>query len=408
MRAKNIAGQAVVDPADGAGTVSFGSLRTPIARYIVFGADPNNPNHMIAADAENSQMKFSADGGTNWYPLPQLTQAVTGNGQYLFTVSELTLPSVIAWDPYDSCHILVGTIQNGIFRSTDSGNTWAQINGSKACTFVSSFYFPPSGQVWVSTNGRGLWTLNLNRQANPNTKCRFPDPRGRPQVEPPVAIDFATSSGQPFKGMDDPAVCPACSIIVVHNGWITDLQMTDDNVREVAISGGTIAQVDRSGREVPLAIPNVYQPGDGKLTARIKSRELEGSRRIRGLVLEGTRLRMVIASDTDLQFAPSRTPMVFVSGTKTAGMSSLEPGEPVRVIGTNFLPASGAGEPVRILFDGKVAAEKVPVRDDGSFSIDIPVTHLPGEMAVTAEQQDGRRLTRETATIDIVAQDRPE
>jgi photosystem II stability/assembly factor-like uncharacterized protein len=408
MRAKNIAGQAAVAPADGAGTISFGSLRTPIARYIVFGADPNNPDHMIAADAENSEMKFSADGGGNWHPLPQLTQAVTENGQYLFQLAELTLPSVIAWDPYDSCHILVGTIQNGIIRSTDGGNTWARINGSKACTFVSSFYFPPTGRVWVSTNGRGLWTLNLNRQADPNTRCRFPDPRGRPQRVPPVVIDPRTGSSQPFQGMEDRTVCPTCSIVVVHNGWVTDFKMSDDTVSEIAISGGTISQLDRSGREVPLAILNVYQPGDGKLKTRIKSRELADSRRIRGLVLEGSRLRAVIAADADLPFAPARIPTVFISSTINPGKSSLEPGEPVRVIGANFVPVAQSGEPVQILVDGTVAAKSVPVRDDGSFSIDVPFTHLPGDMVVTVEQRDGRRLTRESATIEIVSSDRPE
>src|SRR5438876_880415 len=408
MRASNLAGQAVVAAADGAGTISFGSLRVPIARYVVFGADPNNPNHLIAADAENSQMKFSADGGAGWHPLPQLTQAVTDNGQYLFTLSELTLASVIAWDPYDSCHILVGTIQNGIIRSTDGGNSWAQIPGSKAVTFVSSFYFPPTGAVWVSTNGRGLWTLNLNRQTGAKAgKCRFPEGGIRPPVvEPPIAIDFASGSSQPFQGLNDPVVCPNCSVVVVHNGWVTDLQMSDDSIREIAISGGTISQLDKSQREIPLAIPNIYRPGDGRLEGRIKTRELTASHRVRALILEGTRLKAVIASGTELSFVPTRTPMVYV--LSKGGTSMLESGEPVRVIGANFLPAAGGGEPVRILFDGQVAAEKVPVRDDGSFSIDIPVTHAPGDLVVTVEQRDGRRLSSEKATIEIATQDRAE
>jgi photosystem II stability/assembly factor-like uncharacterized protein len=408
FRATNIAAQAAVAAADAAGTISLGSLRVPIARYVVLGADPNNPNHLIAPDADSAEMKFSRDGGATWHPLPQLTQAVTGNSQYLFTVSELTLASVIAWDPYDSCHILVGTIQNGIIESTDGGNTWAQIAGSKNVTYVSSFYFPPTGAVWVSSDGRGLWTLNLTRHTGANAvRCEFPGGRiAPPVVEPPVAIDFSTGSSQPFQGLNDPAVCPGCSIVVVHNGWVTDLQMEGDNVREIAISGGTISQLDRSGREVPLAIPNVYRPGNGKLTGRIKSGELTGSRRIRALILEGTRLKAVIAADMELPFAPLRTPMVFASNATRAGASELGSGESVRVIGQNFVPASHAGEPVTILFDGEPVGKSVPVRDDGSFSIDIPLAHGPGELVVTAEQKDGRRLTRERAMIDVIAQDR--
>jgi hypothetical protein len=115
----------------------------------------------------------------------------------------------------------------------------------------------------------------------------------------------------------------------------------------------------------------------------------------------------VIAAEGELSFAPPRTPMVFVHGASRRG-SSVEPGEPARVIGANFLPASRAGEAVRILFDGRVVVESVPVRDDGSFSVDVPVQHLPGEMVVTAEQRDGRRLTMARAVIEITRADRPE
>jgi len=250
--------------------------------------------------------------------------------------------------------------------------------------------------------------VSLNRPAGADAgRCRFPSGPGTVvPVEPPIAIDPATGSSQPFRGLDDPAVCSNCSVVVVRNGWVTDLQMSADALREVAISGGTIFQLDRSGREVPLAVSNVYRPGDGRLEGQIKGRELSGSRRVRGLILEGNRLRMVIASGKELSFAPSRTPMIFVSSAK--GASSLEPDEPARVTGANFLSGSSAGEPVRILFDGKVVADNVPVRDDGSFSIEIPVRHSPGELVVTAEQRDGRRLTTERATIDVGTQDRSE
>jgi hypothetical protein len=100
-------------------------------------------------------MKFSSDGRTNWQPVPQLTAAVTDSGRYLFSKGERSLASVVAWDPYNRCHILVGMIQNGVIRSTDGGGTWQRIEESRAITFVSSFYFPPTGDIWVSSHGRG-------------------------------------------------------------------------------------------------------------------------------------------------------------------------------------------------------------------------------------------------------------
>jgi hypothetical protein len=75
------------------------------------------------------------------------------------------------------------------------------------------------------------------------------------------------------------------------------------------------------------------------------------------------------------------------------------------VVGTNFLPASDPDAPVRIQFDHEVVAERVPVQPDSSFSVDILVRHLPGEMIVTAEQRDGQRRTVERAIIDVMTKD---
>jgi photosystem II stability/assembly factor-like uncharacterized protein len=400
MRISNLAGQATVRDAD-TGLGGVGSLRVPIARYVVFGADPREPDHLIAPDVESKEMKFSTDGGASWHPLPQLTQAVTDYGKYLFTVGELSLASVIAWDPYDSCHILVGTMQNGIIRSTDGGSSWARIKGSTSATFVSSFFFPPTGNVWVSTNGRGLWTLRLGRNgASDPQRCRFPTPPAGPVVQPPIVITAADNSTHEFRGLDDPTICARCSIVVVRNGSVTDYEVKGGNLGEFAISGGTVAQIDRAGREMPLAIPNVYRAGSGKLESRLKGLRMQPTERIRALIVEDARLVAVVASAEELAFAPTRTPMVFVhNAAKTGAPSAVQSGGSVRVAGTNFVPGFG----VRILFDGTPVADHVAVGDDGSFAIEVPVTHAPGELTVTVEQRDGQRLTVEKATIDVVA-----
>jgi hypothetical protein len=404
VRAKNIAGTATVADADHG--ISLGSLRVPIARYVVFGVDPKNPEHLIAPDADAEVMKFSADGGTSWHALPQLTNAVTGNGQYLFELGELTLASVVAFDPYDSCHILVGTIQNGILRSTDGGNTWAQIQGSKPVTWVSSFFFPPTGDVWVSSNGRGLWRLKLNRQANADShRCQFPVPPGRvPPVAPPIAID-ANGASHDFRGLDDPAICSDCRLVVVRDGWITDLDRGDGALRGFAISGGSVAELDRNGREVALSIPNTYRPGNGRLERSVKGIAANDTRRVRAIVLEGTTIRAVVASAEDLALAPARTPRVFVQNADTHAVPSIvQSGESVRVSGAGFVP----GSLVAIRFDGVDVRGDVAVGDDGTFSVTLPVSHAPGELDVTAEQHDGNRVTIEHATIDVASADEEE
>jgi hypothetical protein len=396
MRVRNLATTREVGRADSLGLGALGSLRTPIARYMVVGVDPRNADHLIAPDMQDREMKFSADGGTTWFPLTALTTAVTDSGRYLFHVSDQSLASVVAWDPYSACNVLVGTIQNGVIQSKDGGRTWARIEGTTPVTWISSFFFPPTGDVWISTNGRGLWTLDLDRQIETDAdRCPFPVPP--PGGFPPDTVivgDPVAGVPRPFQGLGDSSVCLGCSVIVVRDGWVTEFQVSADTLREIAISGGTVSRVDRTGKELPVGVPNVYRAGDGRFRDRAVGRGIGESRRVRGLVLEGPQLRGVIAARDELPFAPPRTPAVFVHGVITSGSAStVRSGELVRVVGTQFLPPARSGQPVRILFDQEVVAERVPVRADGTFLIELPVRRPRGEVIVTVEQRDGRRLT---------------
>jgi photosystem II stability/assembly factor-like uncharacterized protein len=398
LRASNLAGTAAVRRADSLGMGAIGSLRVPIARYVVFGVDPRNQNHLIAPDIQDKEMKFSADGGTTWFPLPQLTQAVTDTGRYLFNISDQSLASVIAWDPYDACSILVGTIQNGIIHSSDGGRTWAPIKGTRPVTWISSFFFPPRGQVWISTNGRGLWRLKLDRRTDADpARCPFPTaPSGGLPVDTVIVVGPAGES-RIVTGLGDPAICPSCTVIMVRGGWITSHQAAGDTLRGLAISGGTIARVDRSGREVPLAVPNAYLAGEGGLPGRPFARELRSARRFRGLVLDGQIIRGYIAARDELPFGPTREAMLVV--TSRAGPSTVTvAGDSIVVSGTSFLTS----EPVSVFFDGIVAAERVAVRADGTFGVSLPVDRPRGEIVVTAEQRDGTRLTAARTTIEVV------
>jgi hypothetical protein len=405
VRATNLFGSASVASADGSQSIAIGRLHTPSEGYIVLGADPNNPNHLLTADVLNSEMKYSDDGGLSWYPLHQLTQAVTSNGQFLFSNQQFSLASVIAWDPVDSCRILVGTVQNGIFQSTDGGNTWAQISGSPAATYVSSFYFPPKGQVWVSTNGRGLWTLDLGRNGKPLGRCVFPHPG---IILPPPGQEIfsldPSGSRQPFKGPGDPSVCDGCILIVVRNGWVTGLANYGSQVTSISISGGTIYQLDSSGKPMPLSINNSYLVGDGKLSGRLPPNAVQGSLRVRGLILRGNQLERYIASEGELPFAPQQTPRLFLYSASQMGQLSVGSGDQLRVVGTNFVPGAAAGE-VTISLDGKPTGKGVTVSADGTFSVDLPVQHAPGQLVVTAEQQDGHRLIQARASIDVRTSD---
>ena len=219
------------------------------------------------------------------------------------------------------------------------------------------------------------------------------------------AVDFASGASHAFKGLDDPAVCKACSILLVRNGWITDVQKSEDVLQQVAISGGTIFQLNQSGKQTALSIANSHKVGDGKLTRLVPPNAVTEGRRIRGLILEGNHLRFVIASRGELPFGPQRGPLLFLSSASQSGRASVVVGEKLRVIGTNFLPTGRAANPVQISLDGKVVAGRVPVKSDGSFSIDLSLQHLPGEVVAMAEQQDGHRVTISRSIIEVISGD---
>jgi hypothetical protein len=292
-------------------------------------------------------------------------------------------------------------------RSTDGGNTWAQVPGSKFATNISAFFFPPTGAVWMSTNGRGLWTMALDRKPNgpAGQRCRFPGSRGIiVPVDSVIAINPATGFASPFSGPRDSVVCPRCTIVTVRNGWVTQLDQSGDSVRRIGISGGTISQVDRDGREVRLTIPNRYVAGSGQSLGKLSRATIGEERRIRALVMDGTRLVRLIASRDELTFAPTREPMVFVRGS-THGGSAVMAGDSVRVGGTGFVAPAAGGGPVEILFDGQTVARDVSVAADGSFTVTLPVRRPPGELVVTAQQRDGQRTSVERASIDVLGND---
>ncbi|HKB34428.1 MAG TPA: sialidase family protein [Candidatus Dormibacteraeota bacterium] len=155
--------------ANGSGANTLGFLGTECdgqATFIcpsVFGVDPNNPNHLIAADGSTQQMKFSTDAGASWHVDTQLTDLVTGHGRYLWNVPNVGVqPHVIAWDPANGNRILVGTESAGIIASTDGGATWTTMVGSQKTTAVTGFFFDEvKHDIVVSTYGRGLWTLDM-------------------------------------------------------------------------------------------------------------------------------------------------------------------------------------------------------------------------------------------------------
>ena len=406
MRAENLASGASVRRADSVGMRSLGLLRTSQQTYVVFGADPAAPNHLLAPDIIDGQMKASSDGGITWYPLPNLTTAVTDTGKFLPQRKEQSLASTIAWDPTNSCHILVGTMQNGVIRSTDGGSTWKKIKGSDIVPWVSSFFFPPTGSIWMSSHGRGLWTISVDRRRPAGGRCLFPPPPGTVVVlDSLVVAPFSGAAPRPFTGLGDSLMCATCSLLVMQKGWVTEVELEGDRVREIAISNGSVLQLRRSGQEIPLTVPNVYRESAGANVRRIAGRAYTSERRVQGVILDGTRVVALVLGRDEIPIASAREPVLLVSSAGRSRIPSVaEAGDSVRVQGRGFVPGRGA-EGVDILFDGEPVARGVIVGNDGAFSLTLLLRRGRGELEVTAQQRDGRRVTLLRTTITVVGRE---
>ena len=391
MRASAVSGAPVVRAADSNGMGTIGLLRTGQARYAVVAVDPKEPDHLLAHDIF-SGTKASRDGGVNWFALPALDLAVTDTGRFRESMNSAPFVSTIAWDPTNSCHILVGTMQNGVIRSADGGLTWAQVPGSKRATIVTSFFFPPTGPIWMSTYGRGLWKVMSDRRPPAAGRCEFPRPPG-PVQQPIRSVVIMRTGGTPraFSGLQDAAVCATCTVLLVHDGWITDIE-GDDSVLAVATSGGHVEQRQRNGREAPVTVANTVREDESDGLRRRVGGGTADERRVRGLILDGRRLVAYIAGSAPPAIAPLRTPAVFVRTI---------PDDSVQILGFQFLPGTG-DRGVTVMIESETVATNVPVSADGKFEVSVRVRRPPQWVVVSAVQRDGLRSTIATTYLQVV------
>jgi photosystem II stability/assembly factor-like uncharacterized protein len=399
-----------VDNADGRGFGSLGIFPTMFAWYIVYGVDPTNPDHLIIADIESDEMKVSHNGGHTWHVNHELTDLVTGSGAYRFRDSYFTLVHSIAFDPFDSCQVYVGTGENGIFRSLDGGHHWTAIRDTRQIGNLSSFYFPPAGPIFVSTYGRGLWQLDLGRK---HRSCHESLPASSEETEAEAAatiVDPATGARTPFHEFANPENCPRCQFIVVLNGAINEIKLEAGEVKQIGISGGAIYQLNSSKQEVPLQIPNVYTAGAGQFGGNSALLALKKEKvPIRGLIVDGAVLKGVITSQTQLPFKPSRVPYARAfSQDMSGGITKTPPGGAVTIEGEGFASGLNGKNPLRVFLAGAVVADNIKVDADGRFRVQLEVKKMPGNYEIVIEQRDGNRLSQHKTFIKVVTTDKGE
>jgi hypothetical protein len=141
-------------------------------------ADRNRPDRLMAVDRQDRVIKTSRNGGAHWDPDANLTNLViglnpaTGRSEFVFDRGDTfrtSFVSAMAFDPFVEGRIFVGTEANGIFMSTNDGGTWIKIPDTQQIPVVTSFDFDEvRGVIYVSSYGRGLWTLRVPTPVRPD------------------------------------------------------------------------------------------------------------------------------------------------------------------------------------------------------------------------------------------------
>jgi photosystem II stability/assembly factor-like uncharacterized protein len=282
-------GPLAVTEADRGGLGSLGMFPTAYAWYVVLGVDPGNPDHIIAPDIVDRTIKVSRDGGQTWEVDEELTDKVTNSGEFLlFDHPYNTPPSyppaiqvhAISFEPTNPDHILVGTQQAGIIRSTDGGASWTRVGLTERITNISSFYFDHDGSVIVSTYGRGLWKLVFEDQATqtPETDAvvqaiETPDtaefqPGAGPIVVEREAGPYISVSGDFFvHGL--PKVFDGESITVYGSGF--EPYETSNRYVTLFVGQDLVSQdiqADESGAFIETIVLKNKWPGYYNITAR--------------------------------------------------------------------------------------------------------------------------------------------
>lgn len=352
--------------------------------YVPFGVNPENPNHLIVPDAVNDVVKVSTDGGVTWTADRTLTDLITNNGEYMFDgcVRE------ISFNPYNPDQIFIGTLQNGLFCSTDGGRTWDQVDGTAKIPNILSFNYAQSNVITFASYGNGLWTLKnrVDRRRAP-LSARFSPPDSLPRFLPlpEGKQDLA------FRNLPEAVQCENCKYYVVRNGAITDIQLdAAKKTLRVWMKQGSLETFDADGKKTAgdwqIAVDNNPQQGKPKYElAKINTR----GKPIRGFVASPSKMIGVVSGDDEIpvrEVKYRQAPAIFASGPDLRSGAPMVPaGEKFRLSGVNFTPSKA----LTISIDGQNTGIAAQTDAGGHFIVEIKAPAVWGKHNITAQEPAG-------------------
>lgn len=225
-----------------------------VGGFGVVGVDPRNPNRLLVSHIRaglDPAMMLTTDGGTTWTALTALDNLMTGSGAFRYRnvrgATDFTgftgypQPTLAAFDPEDTGNLVAGAADAGLFVSIDGGTTW-QVVTDPIAPGTSSVphlprpryaYFDHDGStlvtrvtnVYVGTQGRGVWRVSFTKWNNIVTVC-VANPRicrpprlGRELIELRCLITECVVIDRIDKNCLVKWSCPGCPPGSLCTGW---------------------------------------------------------------------------------------------------------------------------------------------------------------------------------------------
>ncbi len=392
------------------GSVNIGATPSVALSRAVFAVDPQDVGHLIAPDVGSTErsgaMMESWDGGDTWTVMDDLTNMVKGGTSFNFTTRPAPaffwpLVSAISFFPENAEMAILGTMNNGLFFSSDRGRTWKRIPGTEGIPSINDFHWRSANTVLVSSGGRGLWEVQITYRI----------PRAFLRLLCRDCELLSVAKGPAFD-----------SAILSMGGQVNDAATGQAASAQISLTpGSTWLWLDNSQSSPSFKVHEENKPGNFSAIPQAAALVQKGFV-IRGFTFSKGKVSDILYAKTELEVPPAPFRRLHkLPGTRTIGLFgkpyvtlhgdemrgySIPSGKPMTVRGQNF---NTDGSLVTISVDNNVISKGTKVDPDGTFTFPFSVNLPFGSYSLTASQPSAnQQSTRIIVTFDVAHEDEAE